>query len=506
MAHRRACILLAHFNASLLSARAASGQCAASVIAEHGGFLTAEARRRQPSAIRELAPLLRAPGLLSLGGGMPNPTLFPFVALSFATSDGLALSLTPQELNEALQYSPTSGLEVLTAQLEAMQMREHNLSPASTNSWGVIVTNGSQDALTRAIQAVCAPGDTLLCESPTYSGTLSFTSPLGLQLVAMPLDAKGAISPDALNSMLVSWPTSGPRPKPRVLYVVPTGSNPSGATLSREQREGLYRVCCVHNILILEGSCFSSFSFPHPLCTGQHSSHSHTLISTILCTVRRLSRNTDDPYYYLLFGHATAPARDADFVRPRLPSLLSMDIEQRVLRFDSMSKILSSGLRIGWVSGANTLLRAIELHMQSTVLHTSGVSQALVAKLLSAWGSEGWERHLRKVALFYARKRDLCVAAARRHLEGLARFSTPDAGMFLWIELLAGVRDSRLLITQKAVDAKVLFVPGAAFDPTTPSRGAWSRHVRAAYSTLRDSEFDTAFARLANLLRAEQKK
>ena len=214
--------------------------------------------------------------------------------------------------------------------------------------------------------------------------------------------------------------------------------------------------------------------------------------------------HTDDPYYYLFFGRAAAPTRDAEFVRPRIPSFLSMDVEQRVLRFDSMSKILSSGLRIGFVTGASALLRAIELHMQSTVLHTSGVSQALVAKLLTAWGVAGWESHLNCIALFYARKRDLCVAAARRHLEGVARFNTPDAGMFLWIELLAGVRDSRLLITQKAVDAKVLFVPGAAFDPTPSGGGAWSRHVRAAYSTLRDNEFDTAFTRLASLLRAKQ--
>jgi DNA-binding transcriptional MocR family regulator len=353
-------------------------------VVDHQSFITPLSSRRQPSAIRALTPLLKTPGMMSLGGGNPNPELFPINKLSFETTDGLSLQLTPSELQESLQYSPTSGLPALVGQLTQLQQREHK---PLYKDWSLVITSGSQDALTRAIEMLCSPGDSLLVESPTYSGTLSFVTAFGLNLIPIPMDECGVV-PSRLDQLLSNW--SGTAKKPRVLYVVPTGSNPSGITLSHSRRVELYQVCCKHNLLILE----------------------------------------DDPYYFLYFSSAPAPQNDSDFQRPRVSSLMSMDTQQRVLRFDSLSKILSSGMRIGFVTGPNALIRQIELHMQATILHTSGISQVMAFKLLSAWGLQGWEQHLRRVALFYARKRDLCVAAARKHLgNNLARFSVPDAGM-----------------------------------------------------------------------------
>ena len=407
--------------------------------------------------------------MLSLGGGMPNPSLFPFTSLAFATSDGMQLALTPAELHDALQYTNTTGLPALMDCLVDLQRREH--SPPY-KEWSIAVTNGSQDALTRAIEMLLQPGDSILVENPTYSGTLSFIVPYGLRMVSVPTDADG-LDPAALDRMLTAWPAdaaassgSSTGSKPRVLYVVPTGQNPSGATLSAARRAHLYRVACRHNLMVLE----------------------------------------DDPYFYLHYGKEAAPtsaAAAAAFRRPRLQSLFSIDTEQRVLRFDSFSKVLSSGLRIGFATGPNALMRQMELHMQATVLHTSGVSQAMVAKLLRAWGPAGLETHLCRIAVFYARKRDRIHAAAERHLAGLARWSVPDAGMFLWLELLH-VADSRALVMQKGVAAKVLFVPGQAFVPTTTGASVPSRFVRASFSTIADDQMDEAMRRLAELLRAEQ--
>jgi kynurenine/2-aminoadipate aminotransferase len=111
--------------------------------------------RRQPSAIRSLQPLMAIPGMISLGGGMPNPALFPFRALSFALPDGTTLSLTQKELEEALQYSPTPGLPAFIKQLRDLQTREH--APQSDN-WTVSVATGSSDALFKASAQTTSPG------------------------------------------------------------------------------------------------------------------------------------------------------------------------------------------------------------------------------------------------------------------------------------------------------------------------------------------------------------
>lgn len=207
----------------------------------------------------------------------------------------------------------------------------------------------------------------------------------------------------------------------------------------------------------------------------------------------------DDPYAFLLYGPKTAPARDADFVRPRVESFFSMDTENRVLRFDSLSKVLSSGLRIGWVTGPTPLIRQLELHQQATSLHNSGVSQALTAKLMTHWGAAGLDEQFRRVSLFYCRRRDAAMQAANTHLRGLAEWSAPSAGMFLWLKLL-GVQDSMALIASKAVEAKVLLIPGQSCSPSN----AVSAHVRAAFSTATDAELDTAMQRLAALLKSER--
>jgi kynurenine/2-aminoadipate aminotransferase len=169
----------------------------------------------------------------------------------------------------------------------------------------------------------------------------------------------------------------------------------------------------------------------------------------------------DDPYCFLNYGLAPAPpvGSDAKFQVPNNPTFFSMDTQGRVLRFDSLSKTLSSGLRIGWVTGPSALIRQLELHQQATALHNSGLSQALTAKFLTHLGPAGVDAHFRDVALFYARRRDALLTAATKHLTGLARWSTPSAGMFIWFELL-GVKDSMALIKQRAVEAKVLFIPG----------------------------------------------
>ena len=178
-----------------------------------------------------------------------------------------------------------------------------------------------------------------------------------------------------------------------------------------------------------------------------------------------------------------------------------MDTDGRVLRFDSLSKILSAGIRIGWVTGPKPLVERIVLHSQVTSLHTSGVSQVMVYALLEKWGIQGFLDHVDRVSEFYKSKKDAFIQSAEKHLTGLAEWNEPNAGMFVWLKLL-GTDDSAQLIQEKAMEKKVLMVPGFEFFPIERK----TPYVRAAYSTASPEDIDVALARLAELLKENQKQ
>lgn len=205
--------------------------------------------------------------------------------------------------------------------------------------------------------------------------------------------------------------------------------------------------------------------------------------------------------YYLSYGSAAAPAAGADagWQRPSSRSFLSLDTEGRVIRFDSFSKILSSGLRLGMVTGPKAFLERMDLMSQASNLHVSGVSQAMVSKLLTHWGPAGWNAHINRVCLFYARRRDVFVSLVDKHLKGLVDYAIPEAGMFVYLHL-RGIDDSKKLVESKALEAKVILVPGQAFSPTDKPSNA----VRAAFSVASDKDMDLALQRLATLLKNEK--
>lgn len=455
-------------SAHLAVARRSMSAVASRVVTDYGPYLSSVSARREPSAIRRLAPLLSRPGMVSLGGGMPNPDLFPFASMNFGVTDPttvqeggdgegkeLRIELSDDELRSALQYSPTPGLPALVKELRELQRREHAIDvPGDERSgrYDVTVTSGSQDGLTKAFEMLLDPtsDDELFVECPTYSGALAFLRPFGVEMTPVDSDGSGLV-PESLSEALAESDArndeSGSRKKRKVLYVIPTAQNPSGSTLPNDRRERIYELASEHDMIVLE----------------------------------------DDPYWFL------HPERKS------LKSFLSLDVDGRVMRFDSSSKLLSSGMRIGFVTGPKPLMERLNFHVQATNLHTSGLSQIATAKLLEAWKAEGFDQHARRVAKFYDGRRDVLVSAAERHLKRLASWTIPEAGMFLWIRLDDAIVDAKALIEEKAAAANVLFVPGQAFDPSDEP----SRYVRASYSTATDDEMDKAMERLAMIVREE---
>jgi len=169
--------------------------------------------------------------------------------MSLKLKTGETIEVSPSETETSLQYSSTKGLPSLHAHLTTLQETVHK-PPAETD---IIITNGSQDALSKAFEMLLKRGSSLIVESPTYSGSLAFLDPLEINLVPIQTDELGLI-PSSLESVLAEFDAEGKvhLRKPKVIYTIPTGSNPSGGTLSLDRKRRLYEIACEHDLIILE--------------------------------------------------------------------------------------------------------------------------------------------------------------------------------------------------------------------------------------------------------------
>mmetsp|Transcript_15746 Transcript_15746/g.47233 ORF Transcript_15746/g.47233 Transcript_15746/m.47233 type:complete len:370 (-) Transcript_15746:1335-2444(-) len=362
------------------------------------------------------------------------------------------------DIKVALQYSNSYGLPGFREWIRTRQALDHRPPYASDAEWNVCVTSGSQHGLHKAFSMLLDEGDTIFVEDPTYPGALASLRPLHVNIVGVSMDEDG-MRADQLDRLLEVHRAH----RPKCVYLIPTGQNPTGCTMSTERRRAILEVAHRHRILILE----------------------------------------DDPYFNLYYGRSLSSESAEGFTIARRPqSFFELDQHHIVLRFDSLSKVLSSGLRLGWVTGPSFLVEKLQLHQQASCLHASGLSQGVALAILNQWGSAGWSEHVRLAAEFYRARRDLIVRLADKHLSGLVEYTVPAAGMFLWIRL-THVADSRALILQEAVSARVLMVPGALFQVNGQSPSSF---VRASFSLATEAEMDTALQRVADLLRAHQQR
>ena len=194
----------AAFRPSCCCCRALSGSAGSASAIDYDTYLSARSRARRPSAIRALQPLLAEPGMISLGGGMPNKATFPFTSLKVSTDSG-EFELTGGDLEAVLQYSGTRGLGSLLPHLQNIQEVEHGAS--TPEPYEICVSTGSQDALSKAFDLFTAGGEQeplVLVEEPTYSGSLAYLQPTGTQLVGVPCDS-GGLDPAALDAILRGW-------------------------------------------------------------------------------------------------------------------------------------------------------------------------------------------------------------------------------------------------------------------------------------------------------------
>uniref|UniRef100_H0XUV2 Kynurenine/alpha-aminoadipate aminotransferase, mitochondrial n=1 Tax=Otolemur garnettii TaxID=30611 RepID=H0XUV2_OTOGA len=417
-------------------------------------FLTAVSASRTSSPIRAVTgKLIKAPkSVISLATGAPNPSLFPFKAAAITVEDGTTIQFGEEMMEKALQYSQSAGIPELLSWLKQFQVRLHNPPtvhyPPSQGQMDICVTSGSQDGLCKVFEMILNPGDNVLLNEPIYGGTLQALKPLGCNMISVASDQHGMI-PGSLREILSKWkPEDSKNPEkntPKFLYTVPNGDNPTGNSLTSDRKKQIYELARKYDFLIVE----------------------------------------DDPYYFLQFNETWAP------------TFLSMDVDGRVIRADSFSKVLSSGLRVGFLTGPKPLIERVVFHTEASSVHASTFNQFMVSQLLHRWGEEGFLAHVRRVIDFYRNQKDAVLAAADKWLNGLAEWHAPTAGMFLWIKI-KGISDVKELLEEEALKREILLLPGNCFyfDSSAPCP-----YLRVSFSLPSPEQMDTAFKILAQLIR-----
>jgi 2-aminoadipate transaminase len=352
------------------------------------------------SPVRDILALTERPGVISFAGGLPAPDLFDRAGLQAAFTAVLAEDCGAR----ALQYSTTEG-DPLLRRLIAQRLTGRGLETVAED---LLITSGSQQALTLVAAVLLEPGDRVLVEEPSYLAALQCFALAGAQAIPVPCDDDG-LDPDALRSLIAQH-------RPTLLYTVPTFHNPTGRTLSRERRLALAEVAERTGLWIVE----------------------------------------DDPYSELRYSGETLPA---------VASL--MPAHGRTLAISTLSKIAAPGLRIGWVRAPRMLLRSLTIAKQAADLHSSTVDQAAAARWLATTDLAAHVEHLRAE---YGARRDALLSGLGAALPPGSTHNHPHGGMFVWARLPDGWDAGPLL--QRALDRDVAYVPGAPFfsgppDPAT---------------------------------------
>lgn len=344
-----------------------------------------------------------------------------------------AARIIREEGHIALQYGSGQGTLELREQI-CQVMAAEGITDASPAN--VVITAGSQSAQDIATKLFCNPGDVVLVETPTYVGALNTFESYQVQVETVEMDDDGLI-PAALEERIADLQAAGQNIK--LLYTIPNFNNPSGITLARERRQQIVEICREKNILILE----------------------------------------DNPYGLLKFdGQPLPPLRAAN--------------PDDVIYMGSFSKIFAPGLRIGWALVPSHLQRRYYLAAEAVTLCPPSLNQMLVSAYLRDYD---WLGQIATYRGLYAERCQAMLAALEEHMpEGLS-WTHPDGGFFVWVTLPEGVDTYPLL--EKAIDAGVVFIPGAAFTPSDDP----SNKLRLAFSAVPPDAITEGVRRLAPVLR-----
>ena len=349
-------------------------------------------RSLKPSAIREILKNSSDPSVIPLSAGNPAPDAFPYDAVSALSAD-----LLKNAPIDALQYGVTEGYAPLRKHLMEYMGKKHQVG---TENDDILITSGAQQVMDLLTKTLLNEGDTVLCEAPSFIGSLNTFRSYRAKLVGIPMEEDG-IDTEKLEEALDT------QPNVKYLYTIPNFQNPSGITMSLEKRKKVYELCRDHGVVILE----------------------------------------DNPY-----GDLRVSGED-------VPSIKSLDREGVVVYAGTFSKVISPGMRVGYAIGPKEVIQKMVVCKQGEDVHSNMWAQIVCHRFMTEYD---YEAHLERLRGIYRRKSQLLLSAMERYLKPLGiTWHSFEGGLFAWCTLPDGV--DMLDFVKKAAENKVCVVPGTAF-------------------------------------------
>lgn len=393
--------------------------------------LSKATKNMKSSLIRELVASTRnIPDLISFAGGFPSPKTFPRKTLSKLYAD-----VVLNEGEQILQYGASEGDPLLKEEL--LKWEGYDLSPEQ-----ILITAGATNAIFYMTSALLDPGDVIICEAPSFLGSLVAFDALGAELCGIPLDKEG-ISLTVLQDKVHELQSAGKKVK--FIYTIPDFHNPAGITMAYQRRKDLIEYALAMNIPILE----------------------------------------DNPYSRLRYSGEAIPT----LFRIAFEEYNNTEIVTEVVSF---SKILGPGLRLAFVKGSKTLIERMCSWQQKVNISPDNISQRVVAHFLA----EGYmEPHLQFIQDFYRPYLDKMLTAMSEHLPAYIQYSKPQGGIFTWLWLPQDMSADLLFDTAKA--HKVTFIPGSKFYPAGQEQNNCLR-LNFSYSSL--TQIDKGMQNLGKIM------
>jgi len=351
---------------------------------------------------------------------LSDPSIISFAAgnpapESFPTEAMAKISadIFANEAITALQYGITEGYPALREDIKARLKNKFGIGRDFDNT---IVVTGGQQGIELACKVLCNEGDTVLVENPSFIGALNAFRSNGVNTVGVPLEDDG-INVEALEAAIKA------NPKAKLLYLIPTFQNPAGITTTEAKRRAVYEIAKKNGLVILE----------------------------------------DNPYGELRFAGE------------EIPTIKSFDEDGIVIYCSSFSKILSAGMRVGYVCAPDAIVQKMVVAKQVEDVHTNIFFQMLCHRFITDYDLD---EHIEGIRALYRRKCGLMLDTLESELGGIIKFTRPEGGLFVWCTLPEGVDLSDYV--KRALANKVAVVPGTAFNADTE---APSDSFRITYAT-----------------------
>jgi hypothetical protein rflaF_07896 len=344
------------------------------------------------SAIREILKYTSNPEVISFAAGNPAPEAFPKEEIAEISAD-----LLKNDPVLALQYSITEGYTPLRDYLKKWMSEKNCFHPEFDD---LVITSGGQQANELSCKVLLNEGDTLLCESPSFIGSLNAFRSYNVNLKGVDMEEDG-INIEKLENALKT------EPNVKILYLIPNFQNPTGRTMSLAKRKAVYELACKYDFIILE----------------------------------------DDPYGELRFAGET------------IPSIKSLDTEGRVIYSSTFSKLISPGFRTGYVSAPAKIIQKIVVCKQVSDVHSNIWAQVVSHRFMS---SVNREEHFNKLRAIYKEKCELMCGLIEKGFSKKIAYTKPEGGLFIWCTLPEGC-DMNAFCTKAVKDYKIAVVPGNSF-------------------------------------------